>query len=166
VPLFILSTSAEGVRTGGDSLFFVCRTNGGAEFQASITAIRDDFPMPSGSARGIMVRASDSPTSSLLFIGASSAGILACRREPKGAFFSTNAILKQLPLIVKFEKRDDQIVAAYSFDHQTWTSFEGYEFPARAQSLAGFAAWSGGSSNRMTARFVLLPPRESFAKTN
>jgi regulation of enolase protein 1 (concanavalin A-like superfamily) len=75
-------------------------------------------------------------------------------------------VLKQLPLILKFERRDDQLAATYSFDHRTWMSFEGYEFPRRKQSLAGFAAWSGDASNRLAARFVLLSSRESSTKTN
>jgi hypothetical protein len=84
---FYLSTIAEGVRRTGDNLFFVCRTNSGADLEASVIVQSDDFPLPPQSARGIMVRASDSPTSSLLFIGAWPGGVLACRREPKGEFF-------------------------------------------------------------------------------
>jgi hypothetical protein len=162
----MLSTAAEGLRRNGDNVFFVCQTNAGADFQASIFAIQSDLPVLRNSAGGIMLRASDSPTSAFLFIGVWSGSILACCRDPKGAFFSTNAILENWPVILKFEQRNNQITAAYSFDHRTWMSFEGYEFPARTQSLAGFAAWSGDSSNRLTARFVLLSSREGSAKTN
>ena len=164
---FNLSTASEGVRANGDSFFFVCQTNNGEDFQASLTSAPNDFPMPPQNARGIMLRDSDSPTSALLFIGAGwGPGILAFRREAKGAFFFTNAVLKQLPVILKFERRDDRITAAYSFDHQTWISFDGYELPVRKDSLVGFAAWSGDDSNRVTARFVLLSPGESSPKRN
>lgn len=159
---FVLSAAAEGLRAAGDSLFFVCRTNVGTNFQASIIANAADYPLPPRSARGIMVRDSDSPTSSLLFIGASPNQILACRREAKGAFIFTNAFLPQLPVILKFEQQENQITAAYSFDHRTWTSFAGYEFPAKPQSLVGFAAWSGDPTNRVIARFVLLSSGEAM----
>lgn len=159
---FVLSTAAEGLQPTGDNFFFVCRTNVGSNFQASIIANPADYPMPPRSARGIMVRDSDSPTSPLLFIGASPNRILACRREPKGAFIFTNAILPQLPVILKFEQQENQITAAYSFDHRTWMSFAGYELPARPQSLVGFAAWSGDPTNRVIARFVLLSSREAM----
>lgn len=163
---FFLTAAAQGLRTNGDNLLFACQTNSGAELQASVFAIKDDFPMPPKSMRGIMVRASDSPMSSLLFIGAGWGRILACRREPKG-FFLTNAALSQsplLPVILKFERRSNQIAAAYSFDHRNWMTFEGYEFPARDESLAGLAAWSGDRSNRVTARFVLLSAGEGAVK--
>lgn len=159
---FVLSTAAEGIGAASDNFFFVCRTNVGAEFQASIAPNPADYPMPPRSARGIMVRDSDSPTSSLLFIGASPNRILACRREAKGKLAYTNAALPQLPVILKFEQQENQITAAYSFDHRTWTSFPGYELRARAQSLVGFAAWSGDPTNRVIARFVLLSPREAM----
>jgi hypothetical protein len=161
---FFLSTTADGIRSDGDSVFFVCQTNLGAGFQASLFTLNNDYPFPPHSARGIMLRTSTSPTSSLLFIGVWSGGILACRRDPKGAIFSTNAVLKQLPVVLKFEPQGNQLAAVYSFDHQNWMSFEGYDFPARTQSLAGFAAWSGDSSNRVTARFVLLPSGGSTIK--
>jgi hypothetical protein len=163
---FNLSTAAEGVRLGGDSFFFVCQTNGNVEFQASLAGFQSDLPANRGGAAGIMLRASDSPTASLLFIGVWSGGILACLREPKGAFSSTNAILEKWPVILKFEQRDKQMIATYSFDHRTWKSFEGYGLPVRTQSLAGFAAWSGDSSNRVNARFVLVSSKEGSAKKN
>jgi hypothetical protein len=167
-PQFVLTTASEGIRASGDSFYFVCETNTSAELQASLPPYRSDPPTPSPSACGIMLRDSDSPGSAFLFIGAGwSSGILALRREAKGAFFfRTNAVLLRWPVILKFEKRDNQIVAAYSFDHQTWMSFDGYALPVQKGSLAGFAAWSGNDSNRVTARFVLLPSGESSAKRN
>ena len=42
----------------------------------------------------------------------------------------------------------------------------GYEFPVQTQSLAGFAVWSGDASNRVTARFVMLPPADGGVKKN
>jgi len=166
-PVFNLSTACEGIRVDGDSFFFVYRTNSGGEFQASLPTYRSDSAQPWRSGIGIMVRESESPTSAFLFIGAGwDSGILAFRREAKNAFFHTNAVLKQWPVIVKFKKQDDRIVAAYSFDHQTWISFEGYELPAQKSSLVGFAAWSGNASNRITSRFVLLSSLESSANRN
>ena len=164
---FALSTASEGIRANGDSFFFVCRTNTGEEFQASLPTYRSDSATPSGSGCGIMLRDSDSPTSTFLFIGAGwNSGIFAFRREAKNAFFQTNAVVKRWPVIVKFKKQDDRIVAAYSFDHQTWLSFEGYEFPAHKSSLVGFAAWSGDASTRVTSQFVLLSSAENPAKRN
>ncbi len=165
-PQFVLATASEGIHTNGDSFYFVYRTNTDAEFQASLPTYRSDVAAPSHSACGIMLRDSDSPTSAFLFIGAGwSSGILALRREAKGFFFGTNAVIKQWPVIVKLKKQNDRIVATYSFDHQNWIPFDGYELPARKNSLVGFAAWSGDISNRVTARFVLLP-EESSAKRN
>ena len=161
--VFSLSTAADGFRTSGDSLFFVCRNYTNAEFQASLASFQSEVRT---SGEGIMVRASDSPTASLLFIGVWSGSILVCCRDLKGVLFTTNAIIGKLPVILKLEKQEDQIAAAYSFDHQNWISFDGYKFPARTQSLTGFAAWSGDSSNRMTARFVLLPSKDGLAKMN
>ena len=157
---FFLSTAAEGIRREGDNLFFVCQPNTAEGFQASLPQYRDDSSMPQNSARGIMVRSSDSPTSSLLFIGAWSGSILVCLRDPKGVFHSTTASIQQWPVILKFERRDNQVAAVYSFDRKIWMSFEGYDFPVQTNSLVGFAAWSGDSSNRVTARFVLLPSEE------
>ena len=136
----------------------------GNGFQASLPMYKDDASMPQNSARGIMVRTSDSPTSPLLFIGVWSGSILACLRDPKGILHTTNAVIQQWPVILKFERGDNQIAAAYSFDHKNWTSFEGYEFPRQINSPVGFVAWSGDDSNHVTARFVLLPSDEGNKK--
>jgi len=161
--VFSLSTASEGVRASGDSLFFICRDYTNAEFQASLAWFQSDVRT---AGEGIMVRASDSPTASLLFIGVWSGSILVCCRDLKGVLLTTNAVVQKLPVILKLEKWEQQIIAAYSFDHQNWTSFEEYKFPAQTKSLMGFAAWSGDSSNRVTARFVLLPSKEGLAKMN
>ena len=164
---FVLTATAEGFRMNGDSLFFVCKTNAGVGFQTSLFAIPNDPPLPPGSIRGIMIRDSKEPTSSFLFIGASSQKIFAYRRDATGGLFFTNAIIERVPIALKFEQqKDNQFVAAYSFDHQAWPSFQGYVFPAHTQSLMGFATWSGDSSNRVTGRFVVLSPKNDSPRRN
>lgn len=167
-PKFQLSATAEGFRTNGDTLFFVCKTNTGVGFQASLYTQKSDPPLPSNSMRGLMIRESKEPFSSFLFIGISSQKIFAYRREAKGEFFATEVGIPKTaegrPVILKFDqKKDSQIVPAFSFDHQNWTPFQSYAFPTNAQLLVGFALCSGNSSNRVIAHFVELSPKNDSA---
>jgi hypothetical protein len=164
---FVLSAAAEGFRTNGDSLFFVCRTNGPGGFQTSLITMNNDPPLSQNSVRGIMVRDAEGPTASFLFIGASSQKIYGYRRNVGGELFMTNAPIEGASIILKFEQqKDNQLVAAYSFDHQKWIPFQNFAFSIRTQFLVGFAVSSGDPSNRVAGRFVVLPPKGDSRQAN
>lgn len=157
---FVLSAMAQGIRSNGDSLFFVYKTNLGTGFQTSLFAITNDPPLTPNSIRGVMVRDSGDPTASLLFIGASSQRVFCYRRDAKGGLSITNAPIERAPIILGFEQqKDNQLLATYSFDHQKFSHFPGYEFSTRTQSLMGLAVSSGDLTNRVTGRFVVLSPK-------
>jgi len=167
-PKFQLSATAEGFRTNGDTLFFVYKTNAGVGFQASLYTQQNDPPSPSSSMRGLMIRESKEPISSFLFIGISSQKIFDYRRDAKEVLFTNEVAIPKAaegqPVILKFDqKKDNQIVPAYSFDRQNWIPFQSYVFPTNAQLLVGFALCSGNSSNRVTAHFVELSPKNDSA---
>jgi hypothetical protein len=167
---FQLSAAAEGFGTNGDNLFFVCKTNTAMGFQASLPTNPNDPPWPPGSMRGIMIRESQSPVSSFLFIGASSQKIFAFRRATNGG-----VLLKQetdLPkavegfaVILKFDQqKDDQLVSAYSFDHDNWEPCQAVAFPTNAQLLVGFALCSGNTSTNFAAHFIKLFPNDDSGR--
>lgn len=157
---FDLSAVAEGFFTNGDNILFVCKTNDGGEFEATVPKID-----PASAVRrcGIMIREAQQTNSAFLFIGASLERIFVYRRDSKGHFIFSNPEIPQVNhgelLYLKFDQQVNLYTPAYSFDNQAWLFFTNFAIPATQQMLVGFALYSGDSSNKVYARFVDISPR-------
>ena len=161
---FDLEAVASGFSTNGDNTLFVCRTNPGTEFEATLLKVSADSTQR---LAGIMLRESKSTNSLFLFIGASPQEILAGSRDRNGAFHFhpveipndvKSGILK-LPLRLKFLQKDSQF-SAYFFDSKEWFQFPDefkFRVSTNGQPLVGFAL-SSGSADHVTAQFVEIPP--------
>jgi hypothetical protein len=156
---FDLSAVAEGFFTNGDNILFVCKTNEGGEFNATIPKIDSASAVRRS---GIMIRESQETNSPFLFIGASSERIFVYRRDSKSDFFSTNLEIPQINqgnlLYLKFNQQVNSYSPAYSFDNQAWLFFTNFVIPATQQMLVGFALYSGDSSTKVYAHFVDISP--------
>jgi hypothetical protein len=156
---FELTAAASGFPTNGDNLLFVCKTNPGVEFKATLLQLSRDSAQR---LAGIMLRESQKPDSGFLFVGASPQKVLAYRRDSKGIFLSREVEIprgfESKPLILKFDQIKGQFTAAYSFDSTHWFSFTNFLISANAQTLVGFALSSGNTAERVTARFVEVSP--------
>jgi len=162
-PRFDLSVAATGFLTNGDVVLFVCKTNTGKEFKATLLKIDSD----SASRRsGIMLRESDKAGAPFLFIGASPEKVVSCRRNNKGELAPEEAaeIGRGRTIFLKFDrKKDNQFVPAYSQDDEHWTPFEAYEFSTNTQVLVGFAISSGNLSNRVEVSFLDISSKNDSA---
>jgi hypothetical protein len=156
---FELTAAASGFRTNGDNLLFVCKTNPGKEFKATLFRVSRDSPQR---LAGIMLRESQKSDSGFLFVGASPQKVLAYRRDSKGVFLSREAEipkgLESKPLILKFDQVKGESTATYSFDSTHWFPFTNFLISAKAQTLVGFALSSGNSAERVTAHFIEVSP--------
>jgi hypothetical protein len=147
---FVLTAAAKGFSTNGDHFFFVYETNSGKEFTAVISKVD---PPSSLNRCGIMVRESPKIDSPFLFIGESMKKIIAYRRDSKGEMFTNEIAIQTLPVLVKFEQKDNQYSATY-WNSTNWSSFQDYTIPKSDQMLFGFALCSGSSSAKVTAHFA------------
>ena len=150
---FDLSAGAEGFSTDGDNILFVCKTNEGDEFKATLKTIRHG-DSPSREC-GIMLRESDKPKSPFLFIGASPQSVVICYRNYEGQL-STNSQSKgsntNVPVYLKLSHQEkNQFVPAYSFDNTNWyptnTPLQASVIFTNSPMLVGFAVCSGSFSN-------------------
>ena len=159
---FDLSATAAGFFTNGDNILFVCKTNKGKEFKATLLKI--DVPMVQNRC-GIMIRDSQMSNSPFLFIGTSSDKVFTYCRDAKGVFFADEVDIPKtvegFPIILKFSPKDNQFVPAYSFDSKNWSSFSGdYVISSSTQTLVGFAICSGSAYERVTAQFFDVSPNK------
>jgi GTPase-associated protein 1, N-terminal domain type 2/Immunoglobulin I-set domain len=156
---FDLSAAGSGFATNGDILLFVCRTNTGKEFKATLLKFKADHPQ---SRMGIMLRESAKPDSAFLFIGASQKSIIvSCRDDKKPLSSRTEEIPKAedgKPLILKLSQKHAGFVASYSFDSKHWPSFPELVISTNVAIHAGFTVSSGSVSQRVSARFVEASP--------
>lgn len=155
-PRFDLTASAEGFRTYGDSLFFVC-TNAGVKFKTTLLILTNDPPLPANGIRGIMIRHSTNQTSPFLFIGASSQKVFAYLREANNnhQLNYTSARIKSVPITLTIEQKGERFEVSYRFVNSSKEEevFPGYVIRTNAQLLLGFAICSGDSSTNVTAHF-------------
>jgi hypothetical protein len=160
-PRFDLSAAATGFLTNGDSILFVCKTNTGNEFKATLLKIDSRAVQ---NRCGIMIRESQKSDSPFLFVGASLQKIFAYRRDAKGELFSDEIDIPKAdegrPVILKFYPKDKLFALAYSFDAKDWPSFPDYVISNSTQTLVGFAISSGSSSVPVTAHFVDVSPKK------
>ncbi len=156
---FDLAAAALGFLTNSDNVLFVCRTNPGQEFKATLLKLGADSPE---SRTGIMLRESQKTNSAFLFVGASPRKIFAYHRDAKGTFSSHEAEIPKgaegSPLILKFDQKDGQFTAAYTFNSKVWSGIPGFVISAKAETLVGFAISSGSIAERATARVVEVSP--------
>jgi hypothetical protein len=158
-PKFVLTASAEGFLTNGDSILFVCKTNTAKEFSASI--LTNDLPLAL-SSRGIMIRESQQAKSPFLFIGTSLRKILVCKRDAKDGLQSKEIEIAKAnqghPIILRLyqSQSEKQFVAAYKFPYaqQDETPFQELALAVKDQMLIGFGLYSGSSTNRATGHFI------------
>jgi hypothetical protein len=156
-PKFVLTASAEGFLTNGDSILFVCKTKTDKEFSASI--LTNDLPWAS-STRGIMIRESKDANSPFLFIGVSSREILVYQRDAKGIFQSSKKDMPKAnqghPIILTLNQTGNQFVAKYKFPSISpdETLFQELAFTAKDQTLIGFGVYSGNNTNRAMGHFI------------
>jgi hypothetical protein len=162
---FVLTAAAKGFFTDGDSILFVCKTNEGGEFKATLrTILHGDSP---SRECGIMLRESDKPKSPFLFIGASPQSVVICYRNYEGQL-STNSLSKgshiNVPVYLKLSPQEkNRFVPAYSFDNTNWnTNSYPQTTPSQAQviftnspMLVGFAVCSGSLSTNVQVRLLL-----------
>lgn len=161
-PQFVLDLEAatSGFFTNGDNALFVCRTNPGRQFAASLVKLVTTSS--SQSRNGIMLRESQKPDSAFLFIGASSQKIFVYRRDGKGSFDSKDVNIPKDPAIsmiyFKFDQKDGKSTAAYSFDSARWDTFPDLTIPVDTNTLVGFAQSSGSTTETVKARMVDVSP--------
>jgi hypothetical protein len=155
------ATSATlGFFTNSDNALFVCRTNLGRQFVASLVKlVTTSSPQ---SRNGIMLRESQKPDSAFLFIGASSQKIFVYHRDGKGSFDSKDVNIPNDPAIsmiyFKFDQKDGKSTAAYSFDSARWDTFPDLTIPVDTNTLVGFAQSSGSTTETVKARMVDVSP--------
>jgi len=161
--VFDLTSAASGVFTNNDNVLFVCRTNLGIEFRANLVNLIKYTTSSPQSRNGIMLRVSQKPDSTFLFIGASSQKIFVCRRDGKGAFASQDVV--DIPkdtaigmIYFKFDQENGKSTAAYSFDSAQWVAFPKLTIPVDGNTLVGFAQSSGSITEIIKARMVDVSP--------
>lgn len=160
---FVLTTAAVGFFTNADHFFFVYKANAGQEFQVSVSKID---PPSTVSESGIMIRESVKPDSAFLFIGVSPQKIIARRRDGKGGVITNEKAIPKnkqgIRVLLKFDQKDNQFTPGFAFEPKKWDSstFTNCALTKGEQMLVGFAVSSGNASNRVTARFLELPPEK------
>jgi len=154
-PRFDLSAAATGFSINGDNVLFICETNSGSEFNATLKKI--DSPIIENKC-GVMIRASQKGDSPFLFIGASSEMITTYRRDENNEFFSNEIKMPKdalgMPVFLKFDQIDKQYIPSYSFDAKTWGTFTNSTMHSSTRTVVGFAICSGSASSHVTAHFV------------
>jgi hypothetical protein len=157
---FDVSAKAKGFSGNGDSVFFVCKTNWGDEFQATLQTNKSRGQ----SVCGIMIRASKDPKSRFWFIGASANEMIFCSRSAD-KHFGTNSVAippvdRSKPITLNFYRQNDQFVANYTFQAYGEPSravidgIGGYAISNNQPPLVGFALFSGNSSDTVEAQFT------------
>jgi hypothetical protein len=155
---FELSGIAGGFATNRDDVLFVCKWTSQPDFKATLLRIDSDSPLRRS---GIMIRESAQPDADFLFVGTSPQNVLAYGRSGRAEFSETgDAVAPSQSVFLQFTRqKDSRIMAWYSFDSETWKTFEGCSFAASQSMLVGFAICSGNSSNRVKARFLDITAR-------
>lgn len=155
-----LKSATLGFFTNGDNALFVYRTDPRKQFMASLVKLVGTSSPQSRS--GIMLRDSQKPDSTFLFIGASSQKIFVYRRDGKGAFAFQDVNIPEDPSIsmiyFKFDQEDGKSTAGYSFNNAQWDTFPKLSISVDGNTLVGFAQSSGSTTETIKARMVDVSP--------
>jgi hypothetical protein len=161
-PRYDLSAIAAGFTQQGDSVWFVCRTNVGNTFQATLI---ETTQSPPGSFSGIMVRQSQDPTAAFLFIGANRDQVVSYRRNATTEFHHSETPIpiseRAKPILLRIEKTGDRLVAYYTLaSYKSWFPVGPTNESVIAEAtLSGLAVCSGSTSNRVVAKFGGVLPQ-------
>ena len=153
-PRFDLSGAAKGFLTNEDNVLFVSTTNNASKFQA--TFLNSELSS-SASRCGIMMRKSQNPAASFLFIGASSEKVYVYCRDDERKFISSDYEIpksnQSKPIYFRFRQTTNRVIPQYSYDSKNWFPNDTNTIYSNSCQLIGLAICSGSVSNKVIAKF-------------
>lgn len=153
-PRFDLSGAAGGFLANGDSVLFVSTTNSANEFQATLLKVEPASP---ANRCGIMMRESEKPAASFLFIGASSEKVYIYWRDSKGALISNEHEIpksnQNKQIFFRFQQKENHVVPLYSFDSKSWLPNVTNAISSDRHAIVGLGVCSANPSDKVVAKF-------------